>query len=62
MQKTRLITTEEISNELGISKSFAYKMVRQLNDELKNKGYLTVAGKVSRMYFEEKFYGLREEI
>ncbi|KAF5076790.1 hypothetical protein DSECCO2_157260 [anaerobic digester metagenome] len=60
MQKSKFITSEEVANELGVSKSFAYKVVRQLNDELRHKGFMTVSGKVSRLYYEEKFYGLRE--
>lgn len=31
-----------------------------MNDELNAKGYLTVAGRVSRKYYEERFYGLKE--
>lgn len=61
MIKTKFITPTEIAQELGVSKSFAYKIVRQLNDELKNKGFMIIAGKVSRVYYEEKFYGLKEE-
>ena len=37
--------------------SYAYKVVRLLNKELEAKGFITVAGRVSRRYFEEKFYG-----
>ena len=49
-----------IARELGISKPYAYKLVREMNEELKQKGFLTIPGRVSRNYFEEKFYGLRE--
>ena len=45
---------------LGISKPYAYKLVREMNEELKQKGFLTIPGRVSRNYFEEKFYGLRK--
>ena len=31
-----------------------------INEELKQKGFLTIPGRVRRNYFEEKFYGLRE--
>lgn len=62
MTKPRLITPVEVALELGVSKSYAYKVVRQLNDELKAKGYLVVAGKVSRVYYEEKLYGSREVV
>jgi transposase len=52
--------TEEIAQELGVSKSYAYKLVREMNDELKKKGFITIAGRVSRQYFKEKFYGISE--
>jgi Mn-dependent DtxR family transcriptional regulator len=52
---------DDVAAELGVSKSYAYKIVRRLNIELKNMGYLTVAGRVSKKYFMEKVcYGERE--
>jgi len=52
---------DDVAAELGVSKSYAYKIVRMLNTELKNMGYLTVAGRVSKKYFLEKVcYGERE--
>lgn len=52
------MTVGEVAEELGVSKSYAYKIVHQLNDELKKMGYLTVSGRVSRQYFLEKLcYG-----
>jgi len=45
---------EEVASELGVSKSYAYKLVKKLNGELKDMGYLTVAGRVSKKYFMEK--------
>ena len=59
--KELFVRAEEVSQELGISKPYAYKLVREMNEELKNKGFLTIPGRVSRRYFEEKFYGLRDE-
>jgi hypothetical protein len=35
----------------------AYKIIRQLNDELAKQGYITIAGKVSKAFFEQKVYG-----
>ena len=58
MQKNLFIKAEEIAKELGVSKPYAYKLIRKLNEELKNKGFITISGKVSRQFFEEKFYGL----
>ena len=60
MSKELFIKAEEVARELGISKPYAYKLVREMNEELKQKGFITIPGRVSRRYFEEKFYGLRD--
>ena len=49
-------TAKEVAEMLGICVSSAYKVIRQLNTELNDKGYITVTGKVSRAYFDEKVY------
>ena len=48
------MTVEEVAEELRVSKSKAYEIVRQLNAELKQKGYLTVAGRVNTRFFQKK--------
>ncbi|SEQ81811.1 hypothetical protein SAMN02910369_02487 [Lachnospiraceae bacterium NE2001] len=52
------LTAEEISEILGVSKGFAYRLIRDLNAELKAKGFIVVAGKLPTKYFKEKFYGM----
>lgn len=54
MEQRSFMSVDEVARELGISKSYAYKIVQQLNKELKDKGYLTISGRVNRRYFEEK--------
>ncbi len=44
---------------LGISKPYAYKLIKQMNEELDAKRFITIPGKVATKYFEEKFYGVR---
>lgn len=56
------IGVDEVADNLSISKSAAYKIVRELNDELKSKGFVTIAGRVSRKYFTERFYGVEAEV
>lgn len=51
---------EKIQEELGISKTYAYKIIKELNEELEKMGYKTLAGRVSRKFFNEKFYGINE--
>ncbi|WP_317049058.1 transcriptional regulator [Clostridium neonatale] len=41
---------------MGIKQTKAYQIIRALNKELNDKGYITVAGKVPRKYFKEKYY------
>ena len=53
---TRLMDAMEVAEQLGTSKAYAYKVIRKLNAELARKGCLIVQGKVSRMYFEERYF------
>ena len=38
------------------------KLIRQLNEELKGKGFITIAGRVNRQYFNERLYGAGKEV
>ena len=58
MNKNIFITAQELAEMLGISKPYAYKLIKQMNSKLRDKGFITISGKVSRRYFEEKFYGM----
>ena len=60
MTQELFVRAEEVASELGISKPYAYKLVREMNEELNQIGFITIPGRVSRRYFEEKFYGLRD--
>lgn len=51
----RFIKADEVADELGISKPYAYKVIRKLNEELKAKGIITIAGRVDRNYFNERY-------
>ena len=39
---------------LECSSTYAYKIIAQLNEELKAAGYITVRGKVPKTYLEKK--------
>ncbi len=52
------ITVAEIKEVLDVSESKAYRIVRTLNEELKQKGFMVIPGRVSRQYFNERFYGI----
>lgn len=46
----------DVMKMLGISQSKAYVIIRDLNKELKAKGYITINGKVPKIYFDERLY------
>lgn len=54
MQESLMMTAQEVAAALTISESKAYKVIRELNNELKEQGKLTVRGKVNRRYFNAK--------
>ena len=52
-----MINANEIADLMGVSKATAYKIIRQLNAELKESGCRTIQGRVSREYFERAYFG-----
>ena len=58
----RFMQAEDVAEELSVSVSYAYKIIRQLNAELKEKGFITISGRVSREYFNKRVYGSGEEV
>lgn len=58
----KFIRADEVAEELGISKPYAYKLIRKLNEELKEKGFITIAGRINRQYFNERLYGAEKEM
>lgn len=53
-QEPKFITASEVAEMLGVSLTTGYRIVKQLNEELKQQGFVTIAGKVSKRYFEQK--------
>ena len=54
MTNKNFMTAQDVADALGVSKSYAYKLVRQLNDEMEALGYITVRGRVDANYFRKK--------
>ncbi len=53
---------EDVSKMLGVSMGKSYKILRGMNKELADKGFLTIAGKIPVEYFKEKWYGAAKEV
>jgi hypothetical protein len=54
MEDKKFLTVDEVAKEMSISKSYAYKIVKELNKEMNQMGYVTVAGRVNANYFNKK--------
>lgn len=61
MAQSIFVGAAEVAEMLDISKAMAYRMIHDWNEELKQQGYTTVQGRVSREYFKEKIYGLSKK-
>ena len=57
MSGTMFMRVEEVAKELDVSIPYAYKLIRSM----KKTGCITIAGRIDRKYFHERFYGTREQ-
>lgn len=55
----KFIRAEELAEIMEISVPYAYKIIKQLNQELDAKGYITITGRVNREYFNERVYTVK---
>ena len=62
MKKEYWMKAEEIAVEMGVSKGHADKLIRELNAELKQSGFVVIAGRVPRPYWEKKCYGYQNVV
>lgn len=52
----QFIGVKEVMQITGTSESKSYGIIKELNNELKSRGFIVVPGKVSRRFFFEKCY------
>ena len=52
---------DEVATELGVSNSYAYKLIRELNKELKAAGCIVINGRVDRRFFHEHLYATQKK-
>lgn len=51
-------TAEEVMEILGVSRAKAYKLIKELNEELAAERYIVTPGKVPKKLLAERVYGL----
>ena len=52
-----MYTVDDLKEILCVGDTKAYAIIRDLNEELQIKGYMTVRGRVPAQYFNERFFG-----
>lgn len=57
MAEPTFVKVQDLMKMLRIGKSTAYKLMSELNAELKEKGYKTFAGRVPRSYVIKRCVG-----
>ncbi len=60
--ESRFFTANDIMQQLQVSSSKAYSVIRKLNAELEAKGYLTVSGRISKTYFFKRYHADEDEM
>lgn len=57
-----LAKVDVVSEVLCISKNKAYQVMRMINKELEEKGYITIQGRVPLDYLKERFNLCDEDV
>lgn len=56
MEDKKFYDADDVAAMLSVSRPTAYRIIRQLNDELKSKGFIVISGRIPVKFFEERFY------
>lgn len=57
-----LVKVDVVSDVLCISKNKAYQVMRMINKELEEKGFITIQGRVPLDYLKERFNLFDEDV
>ena len=56
--KSIFMTADEVAHECQISKTSAYRIIKELNEELRRRGKYTIRGKINRRFFEDMYINI----
>ncbi len=57
-----MLNAEQVAERLNMSKGYAYKIIRQMNEEQEALGRPVVRGRVRSDHFERKFFAGDEDV
>lgn len=56
------LDSKEVARLLDVSQQQAYKIIREMNKVLGDKGFLILRGRINKQYFMEQIYKSEEDI
>ena len=56
-----MMSADEVAQELNCSKSHAYKLVKAMNKELSAQGYITMAGRIPKVFWAKKCMAMKQQ-
>lgn len=60
-KKPIMLNAEQVAERLNMSKGYAYKIIRQMNEEQEALGCPVVKGRVRSDHFERKYFAGDED-
>lgn len=58
MTDSKLLNVDKVAEPIGVSRSYAYRVIRKLNEELTASGHYVVPSRVNRACLEQKHFGV----
>ena len=55
--QSRYYRVDDVMAMMQVKETKAYAIIRELNNELKEKGKIVINGRVPKKYFDERIYG-----
>ena len=56
MNQRKMLVAADVAELLIVSKSKAYSIIKQLNQELEAKGFITIPGRIPEKYLYERIF------
>lgn len=57
MEAQKMLTVQDVMATLCVSKSRAYSIMREMNEDLSSKGQRVIPGRISKAHFEAVYFG-----
>ncbi|MEC1053536.1 ICEBs1 excisionase [Bacillus paralicheniformis] len=52
----QFLTAKDVQKILNVKQAKSYQIIRELNHEMKKKGYMVIQGRVNKQFFEDRYF------